>query len=41
MLVFAGPLDRYDLKLVSQQIAAMIDHYTAVPIIFSGLFGVG
>jgi hypothetical protein len=39
MLVLAGALDRYDMCRLSSVIIA--DHYTAVPIMFSAIFGVG
>jgi hypothetical protein len=39
MLVLAGALDRYDICRLSSVIIA--DDCTAVPIIFSAIFGVG
>lgn len=40
MLVLAGALDRYDC-CAFRRVMTRADDYTAVPIIFSGIFGVG
>lgn len=40
-LGFAGSLDRYDSNAAYGRVVIITDHGTAVPIIFSGIFGVG